>query len=171
MKNEAIEAARPDGSILRIEFVWHVDRFMHRISAASAAGVVLSLLESVEGTPADDWPASPPLHSLSITELALGRRAALLVGMAGRSHWSASIEALPGAAEILFDLACRHSDLPQWLGSRYRVPPGGAGRFTVEPQGSRVASDDRAGLITVEPLPALGRSGTARWKYCVKAVR
>ena len=76
------------------------------------------MLESVEGSASDDWPASPPLQNLSIEELAPGRRAALLVGMAGRSHWSASIEPVPGQAALLFDVACRTSDSDVSLGSR-----------------------------------------------------
>ncbi|MEQ8791856.1 MAG: hypothetical protein RIC55_36705 [Pirellulaceae bacterium] len=48
---------------------------------------------------------------------------ALLVGMAGRSHWSLSVEPRhdesPDLAGFLFDAACRFGGTPQTLGSRY----------------------------------------------------
>ena len=85
------------------------------------SGAIVPLLESVEGTPSDDWPASPPLQSLQRRRSCRTAAAALLVGMAGRSHWSASVEAGPRPAALVFDIACRHTQRPSaWLGSRYR---------------------------------------------------
>ena len=165
MRSEVIDAVGRDGSVLRVEFVWRDDRFLHRISAIAQGGAALPLLESIEGTPADDWPGSPPLQSLSIEELGPGRRAALLVGMAGHSHWSASLEAIPGAAQILFDLACRHTDWPSWLGSRYRILPGGRGRFDVDPCQSRCLDDTESDNLTIQPLDITASTGTTRWKY------
>ena len=51
---------------------------------------------------------------------------ALLVGMSGTSHWSASAEAVPGEAALLFDIACRVKQTPVNLGSCYRSSAGGA---------------------------------------------
>jgi len=48
-----------------------------------------------------------------------GRQHALLVGMASGSHWSASVEADEAGEQVFFDVACRISDGPQWLGSCY----------------------------------------------------
>src|SRR5436190_4759521 len=89
-KAAGIEASHPDGLRLRAEFIWHGDRFAHIISLVNPHGDIQPLLESIEGTTADDWPSSPPLQSLSVEKLPDGRPVALLVGMAGGSHWSAS---------------------------------------------------------------------------------
>jgi hypothetical protein len=120
MRNQAIES-RGDGWVLRVEFVWRGDRFGQVISVVGADGVAAPLLESVEEANADGFPASPPLQSLSIETLADGRRAALLVGMAGRSHWSASIEPLADAAGLLFDIACRAGEPRPRLASEYAI--------------------------------------------------
>src|SRR5262245_7365890 len=120
MRSDGIEATGAEGQRLRVQFVWNGDRYGHVISLVESNGEIQPMLESIEGTSADDWPASPPLQSLSIETVPNGRRAALLVGMAGGSHWSASVEATVGRAELTFDLACRHGRQPIWLGNRYR---------------------------------------------------
>jgi hypothetical protein len=170
MRNELIEAASSDGSVLRVEFVWLGDRFGHRISAVNAHGELTLLLESIEGSGTDDWPPSPPLQSLHIEPLPNGRRAALLVGMAGRSHWSASIEAAQESAEILFDLACRHSASSKQLGSRYRAAPNAAQRLAILPVESRLAriTKEDGNEVMIEPASLNLSSATARWKYRVQ---
>src|SRR5215213_8525183 len=120
MLKEALESIAEDGLRLRVEFVWRGDRFGHLISMVAPTGQTMPLLESIEGTPADEWPASPPFQSLTIEDRPDGRTVALLVGMAGGSHWSASAEPVSGRAEIAFDVACRHKTKPNRLGSRYR---------------------------------------------------
>src|SRR5947208_6718154 len=115
-----MDAPGRNGLMLRVEFRWNNDRFKHVVSIVDVTGQATPLLESLEGTPSDPWPPSPPLQSLHIEKLSDGRRATLLVGMAGRSHWSASIEVALGEAKLVFDLACRHTQQPQRLGSRYR---------------------------------------------------
>src|SRR5262245_46882266 len=96
-----------------------------------------------------------------------GRCAALLVGMAGRSHWSGSIEATPASAEIVFDLACRHSGAPQELGSRYRVLDGAEGRFLMEPRNSRLLRDVVSKELAIKPQELRGKAQTTRWTYFV----
>ena len=130
--NDYLEFSINEGHKLRIEFFKMEDRYAHRLSVVliGKAGeeTVVPLAESVEGTADDPWPPSPPLQSLSIEELTLDRTAALLVGMAGRSHWSASIEAefppRPFVGTAKFQLACRFTTVPQRLGSTYRIAPG-----------------------------------------------
>ena len=110
---------------LQIEFFRQGDRYAHRISLAGDDRPV-ELLVSVEGgghvdgpNPnrpdcdyADDaWPASPPFQELRIEPRSDGRQVALLVGMAGRSHWSASVEADPQLGRFTFDVACRAARL------------------------------------------------------------
>jgi hypothetical protein len=43
------------------------------------------------------------------------------VGLAGRSHFSASIASDPHAADVIrFEIACRLHEPPGWIGSTYR---------------------------------------------------
>jgi hypothetical protein len=162
MPNEAIEAADASGLRLHVEFHWLGDRFGHVISAIHSSGEIHPLLKSVEGTTADNWPPSPPLQSLSIETLPDGRRAALLVGMAGGSHWSASIESSQARAELIFDLACRHSKEPNWLGSKYQrlSESNDIGISTVQ----ELAATQEG--IKINPRPVSDR-GTTRWKFAI----
>ncbi|MBI1900126.1 MAG: hypothetical protein HYS13_03290 [Planctomycetia bacterium] len=77
----------------------------------AAGGEYVPLLQSVEGTAKEEWPPSPPLQELLVQPHALGGETALLVGMAGGSHWSAGIE-LPNAGPLAVDVACRVSKKP-----------------------------------------------------------
>jgi hypothetical protein len=96
------------------------------VALAAHGARVTPLLESVDGSDATSS-FSPPLQSLNLHSLPDGRQAALLVGMAGRSHWSASIEPLQGHAGFQFDIACRMGSPEAHLGSRYRIATGGKG--------------------------------------------
>ena len=163
MRNEAVEAAAPDGSALRAEFLWHGDRFAHRISLIHRSGAIVPLLESLEGTPADDWPPSPPLQSLTIENRTNGRTVALLVGMAGGSHWSASVETLADAPELIFDVACRHNKRPTFLGSRYRkLIRSMDTQVCVTDQSARLSSDDDT--VVIEPIRIIP-AATSRWSF------
>jgi hypothetical protein len=166
MRNEAIEARGVEGLGLRVEFFWDGDRFGQLISTVSPNGEPQPILQSIEGSPADDWPASPPLQNLSIENLAGSRRAALLVGMAGQSHWSASVEAMPDKPELAFDLACRHATLPTWLGNRYRRLSDQASRVTIHGEDARVGESES--IIAIEPAMALAPRGTSRWRFCIR---
>lgn len=97
------------------------DRVSHFVEIVAADGGVHTKLQSVEGTSAEAFPPSPPLQSCSLEEIRPGQRAAFLVGMAGKGHWSASIEAIPGKGTLVFDFACRIPSAPAWLGSTYRL--------------------------------------------------
>ncbi|HUE74496.1 MAG TPA: hypothetical protein VMP01_26670 [Pirellulaceae bacterium] len=184
-----------DGHKLRIEFFKVEDRFAHRLSAVlvdEAGGeTIVPLAESVEGASDDPWPPSPPLQSLSMEELADGRTAALLVGMAGRSHWSASVEfertsIKPPSFALMFQLACRYSTVPTSLGSTYRVASGirlserkgfvglqhiDAGIVAVfqgfsGPQWTRPVLNLDAGEFEM-PAEKPAPLATAQWRYCV----
>jgi len=162
---EAIEAGGSEGLRLRVDFVWRDDRFGHVISIVDAAGFTQPVLESLEGTPEDDWPPSPPLQSLSIEALTDGRRAALLVGMAGGSHWSASVEASPGASALVFDLACRSARRPEKLGSSYRRIGESATKLEVASRNANVAN--HGDCLTIVPTE-IGSLTTTRWKYILR---
>jgi hypothetical protein len=102
----SLEAWADEGIGLRVAFAWSDGRWEH-IVGAFQDGELLWVLRSVEGNAEQDFPPSPPLQQLHRTDLPDGRVALLLVGMAGRSHWSMSCEVEPGRARILFDVACR----------------------------------------------------------------
>ena len=106
-------------------FTWSGDRWTHRITT----GGETDAWTSFDGPSlADDprWPASPVLVELSRVDLpqagAGGGSAIVGVGLAGRSHFSASIAADPEATDaIRFEIACRLHEHPLWLGSTYRT--------------------------------------------------
>jgi hypothetical protein len=117
-----LESVSPSGHILRLVLEQTADRVSHRIEVLDADSRILAELRSIEGTSADEWPPSPALQSCSLQEIRPGERAAFLVGMAGKSHWSASMEALPNEGALVFDFACRVHQTPQWLGTSYAIP-------------------------------------------------
>lgn len=116
-----LESRSDEGLALRATFVWRDRRWAHSLEAV-CDGQTLCLLESTEGNAEQDFPPSPPLQQLHRTDLPDGRVALLLVGMAGRSHWSVSCEVEPGQPRMLFDVACRAVPACQAaLGSSYRL--------------------------------------------------
>jgi hypothetical protein len=164
MQTATIDAVGTSGYALRIEFVRHGDRYGHTIFVVDPSGCAAPVLESVEGTASNAWPPSPPLQSLSIEELAPGRRAALLVGMAGRSHWSASIEPIAGEAAAMFDIACR-ADAAGSLGSQYRLLASVRRVAVTAAMGCEAKLDRPLGRWLIRaPFDA---AGTKRWKYRV----
>jgi hypothetical protein len=104
---------------LRINFHWHRDRFSHSIGFVDKERFI-PLLASHEGTESDPWPLSPPLQDLSVAEIETDQRSILLVGRAGKSHWSASVETSLSPLAIQLDVACRVYEIPQILCSSYR---------------------------------------------------
>jgi hypothetical protein len=106
-----------------VRFTWRHDRWMHEILFPD--GTAWRSLEGPAAPEADPrWPASPVLVDLSRLEGPHGP-ALLGVGRAGRSHFSASIGPAPARADrILFELACRVTEPPGWLGSTYAGPGG-----------------------------------------------
>jgi hypothetical protein len=122
-----LELPLGEGLLLRVDFDRGGDRWRHRVflvvpEGSDIVGPVL-LLESLEGTSAEDWPISPPLQFVSIETRPKKLPVALLMGMSGDGHWSASIEQLPDERTLRFDIACRAKSRPENLGSRYRIGP------------------------------------------------
>lgn len=106
-----------DGA-LRIAYEKQGDRYAHRILFVDSSGDT-TLLESVESAEDVPWPDSPPLQDFEIEPRGSSEKVALLVGMAGTSHWSASVEVQRG--QLHFDIACRLRHTPSQLGSTYQV--------------------------------------------------
>lgn len=95
------------------------------------------LWHSIEGlgdmTADDRWPASPVLVELHSHPTA-GKVAVMGLGLAGRSHFSASVAPdpeVPGA--IRFEIAARINEAPVQLGSTYRSGGPAAAMVRVEP--------------------------------------
>lgn len=147
---------------IRVEFLWSNDRWRHLFCIDDK-----NCLQSVEGDhiPTDNdilpiptsiserWPASPVITEVTPTK-AIGHGALVAVGLAGRSHFSASLTASKAKKDtILVEVACRVFEAPEWLGSTYscdeKEPP-----------------DD---LITIKPGPVepFDRPLTVLWSYYV----
>ncbi len=119
-----ISRAAADGGRLRLRFVRRDDRVHQTVEWFDAvAGEFVPLLESREGESSDVWPASPPLQQFLIESRGAAGQVALLVGMAGRSHWSLSVEPLADRVGFRFDAACRLGGPPDWLGNTWRLAP------------------------------------------------
>jgi len=158
-----LPAITVEGKSYELTFTREGDRIIQRLVTDSGLPSEQVVLESCEGTPADAWPASSPLQSLSIEELTPGAPVGLLVGMAGKSHWSASIERLSGNNGWRWDIACRVNVTPDFLGSTYRLPqvqtePNPSFRpVTASPNSSEVQtalplSSNTKLLVTAEPI-------------------
>lgn len=98
---------------VRIAFSKQDDRFFHTVFGIRGDQSV-PLLNSVEGTPEDDEPPSPPY-----TELHQQGDLLFLSGATTKGHWSMSVQNAEHV--ILFDVACRmHSEVAN-LGSTYKT--------------------------------------------------
>jgi hypothetical protein len=110
-----------DGRGLLVTWFQDDDRYGHEIAVVSGSKATVCLIAET-GRDRDPWPASPPLQQYSLEASPLGRPTALFIGMAGKSHWSQSIETDDSAtAALTFDVACRVHRPPSWLGSTYRT--------------------------------------------------
>ena len=170
---------------LLLEFSTQVGRVAHALQYVGEQETV-TLLESVEGTD-EDWPPSPPYQQLSVEPTAEGGEIAFLVGMAGRSHWSASIQPLEQG--FLFEVACRAREQPEQLGSIYRLgetcqaiqsnsEPQRINRLTL-PQGvliiqcldqqppATIAWEQRACRVML-PSPSTSLPSTFQWSYRIE---
>jgi hypothetical protein len=166
---------------LRVEFVRGADRYRHAI-VEGAAEPTRPLLSSIEGLADDDWPASPPLQELHVEKRGEGRKVALLVGRAGHSHWSLSVEVDGSQQTLLFDVACRSLAASDGLSSSYRLVE--AGFAASLPASDRVALSSKFDLHVLEgelqvagadkrilriapPLESTagGKILTFRWRY------
>jgi hypothetical protein len=131
--DQRLLAIDSQGNGLAVALWRHGDRYAHALYALSgstspntqdgSATTPLLLMASCEGNDRESWPASPPLQQLIVEPREAGREVALLIGMAGSSHWSLSIDVDPIDRVIVFEAACRCSSQPTELGSRYQIRP------------------------------------------------
>ncbi len=178
---------RPLGSLsVRLHFAWCGDRYAHCLEL-TRDGQSLVGLRSLEGADHETWPASPALQQLNLQTSGAGRSCALLLGMAGKNHWSASVETR--ADRLVFDIACRVQEPAGWLGSSYQIDPS-CDRVSQQPDGSyhlayggddrpsavRIVADQgmlayerQLGRISVRPRPMADRQTEgARWGYVMQ---
>ncbi len=161
---------------LTVRFTRSGDRYSHAISWQEQA----AWLTTVEGDGLAHWPPSPAFQQASPGP----NGSILLVGMAGRSHWSAVVEPA-GERGVRFDLACRVQERPDWLGGTYLLAPAwtiaAAQTDAIDfagPQGEcvRLAAEGDLGLetsfdntlVTLDLSQAVGYeidATTLRWRY------
>ncbi len=80
------------------------------------------IIKSLEGNPSQAWPESSPFQQIVCENVGAGGKAVLLgVGMAGKAHWSATIEGDSMTQAIAMDIACRTAAVPEHLGSAYWI--------------------------------------------------
>jgi hypothetical protein len=120
LSDYTIDAIDGSGRGLRVQFFRSLDRLAHTISCLAGEHVT-PLLRSREGTDRQQFPPSPPMQQIAIQEVQQ-RQVALLVGMAGRSHWSVSLESNGAERRLYFDVACRANPIEGMsLASTYEV--------------------------------------------------
>jgi hypothetical protein len=181
------DALAIEGTGLRVVFRRLRDRFAHRVELVEGSHST-PILESLEGEPDDPWPPSPPLQELHFEDRPAGQRLALLVGRAGASHWSLSVEWDPLSARFSFDVACRVRSAPEQLGSRYGLPGAAAGGGPIEavagiklPGGRRIRAEAVDGQAACQLIQEDGElrlhpaavaapwPKTSRWQYSIAA--
>lgn len=154
---------------LRVRFLFRDDRYVHEIWRHSGSQWNC-VLTSIDGSPHDAWPASPPLQSLHLEDRPGAGPTALLVGMAGHSHWSVSVELDPTAGAAHFDAACRARGFGP-LGSRYRIvePIDSAGlAISVSPEtGAARLEEGQGELQIMADWQASPAAQTVRWRYTI----
>jgi hypothetical protein len=179
-----------DAGLLRVGFHWHTDRFAHSIGVLDE-GRLVPLMASIEGSASDRWPPSPPIQSVH-TEQHGNETVLMLLGMAGHSHWSASVQLDRERQTAKFDVACRiksddETSAATTLGSQYRTMTdpvtGDAGdvRIHVGGRGACVkpmADDDSpqtelcgsADGLLIKPVFQIDQLPcTIRWRYKITA--
>jgi hypothetical protein len=178
-----LDALDAQGRGLRVRFIRTRDRLRHEVALVSPGGERM-LLRSIEGDDQDRWPESPPFQQATRHEVEAGRPAALLVGMAGRSHWSASVEADAAQRRLIFDVACRLSEPAGRLGSAYEAAA------AIERRGEQIVFSSSQGLprcqivlqvesgakvrwdsperFAIDAAALSAGIGTVRWRYALK---
>lgn len=163
--------------MLRVDFERCGDRFAHQVSWTLPDGTSGCLI-SQEGHPDEAWPPSPVLQSLNLETRPGEGQSAMLVGMAGRNHWSMSVEADLDRNRLLFDVACRMQELPLWLGSTYTVLNQSGAAWPLDcltltawhgeqtDQAIFIQMDRQKGTLRIPAPPATAMfPQTIRWRY------
>lgn len=177
--SEATPAAILEAEGVRVVFMRHGDRFAHRIDVRDESTKDwTTALASQEGSDEDHWPPSPPFQQLHVEHRKEGD-VVLLVGMAGRSHWSAAVDVSPDGKTLRFDVAVRLQTPGASLGSTYDVvdraaadrlaTDGGAGTAHSGAKVRELGSGEETAPHSLGFHPAehgeASRPATLCWKY------
>ena len=164
-----LETKAVNGRHLRCTFSSAGETFAHAIEW-SDGDATHSVLTSVDGQRESAWPASPPWQELHVHEQADGSPAVMLVGRAGRSHWSMSVTVDSKGDGFLFDVACRLRETPKFLGNTYRaidkreslrISPAACG------DGPLATVEERGESVVIDATPIAESRGTIRWAYVI----
>ena len=145
---------------ISVQFLWNIDRWHHcfqidqknYLQSVEKDGITQNNGEqTVPHGISDMWPASPVITEVTPTE-AVGHPALVAIGLAGRSHFSASLTASQAEEDsILVEVACRAQEAPKWLGSTYL-------RYGESPQDNLIA-------IQPQAIDTFDRPVTILWSY------
>lgn len=156
---------------VRIVFFRDGDRIAHRIEVRDeATSGWATAFTSLEDRADETWPASPPFQQLHVEQRPTGL-IVFLIGMAGKSHWSAAVEAAEDRQSIRFDVAVRFQVRPEQLGSAYGIVKGFHGsppRFVAESSTIVDGAGDHPDAPRVRPTVDFpSPPATLGWKYAV----
>ena len=105
---------------LSVRYTKFQDRLSHTIGI-EIDDSYCAILESIEGSEEDPWPASPPMQQMVEECFTPGANPVLLgVGLSGNGHWSTAIETID-FKRLKFDIACKNSKSAAAFGSQYRA--------------------------------------------------
>ena len=102
---------------LRLRFEKQGDRYAQVIEVSEAHDWS-PVARSVEGTPEEAWPFSPPWQELTAEQRGPDQQIIFTVGKAGTAHWSGSFSKLPTGG-LRCELACRTSRVPHFVGTTF----------------------------------------------------
>jgi hypothetical protein len=173
------------------------DRLAHGFwwEASSDPMKMVCIMTSCEGTPQDTWPASSPFQQIVREEIGTEKKLVLLaVGMAGKTHWSGTIEGDAMTEAIAMDFAARVNVTPDFLGSTYLINDAWIAKLQTTADalnqsvtlthadqniqlvfdsiGHHVLSIDgkKLRLNFQADFPATKRNQTLRWRYVIRSV-
>lgn len=154
-----LESPTEGSTALRVEFLKCGDRFSHIISLVES-GRVTPLLDSIEGSPEDFSPLSPPIAEIHQQDKML-----FLTGATSIGHWSISLQADAGL--LVFDVACRLKKEPTFLGNSYRILNE---VFELRPmENSQVVRKGEELIIQLKNASPTSFPATVRWQYGVES--
>lgn len=156
---------------VRVVFFHDGDRIAHRVEVLDdATNGWGSAITSLEGRADEAWPPSPPFQQLHVEQRPTGP-IVFLIGMAGKSHWSAAVETSADRKSIWFDVAVRFQARPEQLGSAYAIVESFHGRrprLLAEAATVVDAADDHSAAPHVRPATEFPiPPATLGWKYAV----
>lgn len=153
----SLECLDASGNGVRVEFWKQEDRFAHTIFGVSG-GKTVPWLTSIEGTPDEFSPPSPPFAELHQQDDIL-----FLSGATTLGHWSMCVQPVEG--RLLFDVACRLKGEASSLGSSYQSL---AANVAIEPEDGDLREREEDTLMIVPSTQtAITTPRTIQWRYSI----